>query len=188
MGFVSDTVKIKNFLEQGRKPIDKNTATKEEKKADANAYLKNLGIGLAGAGVKKIVQSDTAKNLAVDLANTVGKSMGMKKGGKVKRHKLIDRAAFSSGGQVMKLMPMPTPRRPPPPIMPFNQGGAVLDMPFIMKKGGKVKGKNVGNIDTVPSILAVNEIVIPRSIATTKKFKNYLTKNYNYNQKLGKFN
>lgn len=59
---------------------------------------------------------------------------------------------------------------------------------MLYKLGGKIKGKNVGNIDTVPTMLAVNEIVIPRNISRTKKFKNYLSKNYNYNQKSGKFN
>jgi hypothetical protein len=71
-------------------------------------------------------------------------------------------------------------------------GGAVMSKQIahntqLKKLGGKVKGKDVGNVDTVPTLLAVNEIVIPRKIAQSKKFKNYLSKNYNYNQKNGKF-
>lgn len=58
---------------------------------------------------------------------------------------------------------------------------------MLYKLGGKIRGRNVGNIDTIPTMLAVNEIVIPRNISKTKKFKNYLSKNYNYNQKTGKF-
>lgn len=83
---------------------------------------------------------------------------------------------YAMGGQVA----IKTPRRiglMPVPNKPLE----------LMKKGGRVLGRDIGNIDTVPAVLAVNEIVIPRRISTTKKFKNYLTKNYNYNQKLGKF-
>ena len=58
----------------------------------------------------------------------------------------------------------------------------------LMKKGGRVLGRDIGNRDSVPTILTVNEIVIPRRISTTKKFKNYLSKNYKYNKKTGKFN
>ena len=58
---------------------------------------------------------------------------------------------------------------------------------MLYKLGGRIRGKNIGNIDTIPTMLAVNEIVIPRNISKTKKFKKYLSKNYNYNQKTGKF-
>ena len=76
-------------------------------------------------------------------------------------------------------MPVPIPFVEPQ-IMAL--GGAVMAKQMahntqLKKLGGKVKGKNVGNIDTIPTLLAVNEIVIPRKIAQTKKFKNYLKKN-----------
>ena len=99
---------------------------------------------------------------------------------------------FKQGGLVgyprrVGLMPVPFVE---PEVMAL--GGAVMAKQSahntqLKKLGGKVKGKNVGNIDTIPTLLAVNEIVIPRKIAQTKKFKNYLKKNYNYNQKTGKF-
>lgn len=102
---------------------------------------------------------------------------------------------FKQGGLVIGnprrvgLMPVPIPFVEPQ-IMAL--GGAVMAKQSahntqLKKLGGKVKGKNVGNVDTVPTLLAVNEIVIPRKIAQSKKFKNYLKKNYNYNQKTGKF-
>lgn len=102
---------------------------------------------------------------------------------------------FRQGGLVIGnprrvgLMPVPIPFIEPE-IMAL--GGAVMAKQSahntqLKKLGGKVKGKNVGNIDTIPTLLAVNEIVIPRKIAQTKKFKKYLKKNYNYNQKTGKF-
>ena len=102
---------------------------------------------------------------------------------------------FKQGGLVIGnprrvgLMPVPIPFVEPQ-IMAL--GGAVMAKQMahntqLKKLGGKVKGKNVGNVDTIPTLLAVNEIVIPRKIAQSKKFKNYLKKNYNYNQKTGKF-
>ena len=102
---------------------------------------------------------------------------------------------FKQGGLVMGyprrvgLMPVPIPFVEPQ-IMAL--GGAVMSRQIahntqLKKLGGKVRGKNIGNIDTIPTLLAVNEIVIPRKIAQSKKFKNYLSKNYKYNQKNGKF-
>jgi len=101
---------------------------------------------------------------------------------------------FKQGGAVgnprrVGLMPVPIPFVEPE-VMAL--GGAVMAKQSahntqLKKLGGKVKGKNIGNIDTIPTLLAVNEIVIPRRIAQSKKFKNYLKKNYNYDQKKGKF-
>lgn len=89
--------------------------------------------------------------------------------------------------QKMRIMPIPFVE---PQLM--NLGGNVIAKQNIhnmklQRLGGKVKGKNVGNVDTIPTMLAVKEIVIPRRIATTKKFKNYLKNNYKYNIKKGVF-
>ncbi len=52
----------------------------------------------------------------------------------------------------------------------------------LMKLGGDVKGK-LDKIalkqDTIPALLQVGEIVIPRRISTTKKFKDHLKKTIN---------
>ena len=97
---------------------------------------------------------------------------------------------FKQGGAVgyprrVGLMPVPIPFVEPE-VMAL--GGAVMAKQSahntqLKKLGGKVKGKNVGNIDTIQTLLAVNEIVIPRKIAQSNKFKNYLSKNYNYDKK-----
>ena len=98
---------------------------------------------------------------------------------------------YGQGGNVvkngrMKLMPI---FRDPQFMILGGEATARQDAhnKMLYKIGGRIRGKNVGNIDTVPTMLAVNEIVIPRNISKTKKFKNYLSKNYNYNQKTGKF-
>lgn len=88
----------------------------------------------------------------------------------------------------MKIMPLPFKQ---PEYM--NLGGELMSKlqnthnMKLQKHGGKVKGKNVGNVDTIPTMLAVNEIVIPRRISMKPTFKKMLNKKYNYNIKKGKF-
>ena len=90
--------------------------------------------------------------------------------------------------QRMRIMPLPFKE----PIY-MNLGGYVMSQNQrthnmkLQKIGGKVKGKNVGNIDTIPTLLAVNEIVIPRRISMKPTFKRMLKKKYNYDIRTGKF-
>jgi len=64
-------------------------------------------------------------------------------------------------------------------------------MSHFIKDGGKLS--KVGRMtnyekknDTVPTLLQIGEIVIPRRLAKNKKFLKDLTK-YGYNKKKGKF-
>jgi hypothetical protein len=133
-------------------------------------------------------KNDRIKNNVIKLIGLQDKGLGDKLGF------ARSLGLFKQGGLVgyprrVGLMPVPIPFVEPQ-IMAL--GGAVMSKQIahntqLKKLGGKVKGKDVGNVDTVPTLLAVNEIVIPRKIAQSKKFKNYLSKNYNYNQKNGKF-
>jgi len=106
-------------------------------------------------------------------------------------------AGFRRGGeanqavkQKVKLMPVLSE-----PVY-MNLGGVATKKQMahnnqLMKLGGDVKGrldKVALKQDTIPALLQVGEIVIPRRISTTKKFKNHLKKNYKYNPKKGKFN
>ena len=88
---------------------------------------------------------------------------------------------------------MPVPFLDEPVYM--NLGGVATKSQMahnnqLMKLGGDVKGK-LDKValkkDTIPALLQVGEIVIPRRISTTKKFKEHLKKNYKYNPKKGKF-
>ncbi len=100
---------------------------------------------------------------------------------------------FKQGGQAVKqkvkLMPVLSD-----PVC-LNLGGVATKKQMahnnqLMKLGGDVKGK-LDKIalkqDTIPALLQVGEIVIPRRISTTKKFKDHFKKNYKYNPKKGKF-
>jgi len=103
-------------------------------------------------------------------------------------------AGFKQGGQAVKQKVKLMPVLSEPVYM--NLGGVATKRQMahnnqLMKLGGDVKGK-LDKIalkqDTIPALLQVGEIVIPRRISTTKKFKNHLKKNYRYNPKKGKFN
>jgi hypothetical protein len=102
-------------------------------------------------------------------------------------------AGFKQGGQAVKQKVKLMPVLSEPVYM--NLGGVATKKQMahnnqLMKLGGDVKGK-LDKIalkqDTIPALLQVGEIVIPRRISTTKKFKNHLKKNYKYNPKKGKF-
>jgi hypothetical protein len=103
-------------------------------------------------------------------------------------------AGFKQGGQAVKQKVKLMPVLDEPVYM--NLGGVATKKQMahnnqLFKLGGDVKGK-LDKIalkqDTIPALLQVGEIVIPRRISTTKKFKNHLKKNYKYNPKKGKFN
>jgi hypothetical protein len=102
-------------------------------------------------------------------------------------------AGFKQGGQAVKQKVKLMPVLSDPVYM--NLGGVATKKQMahnsqLMKLGGDVKGK-LDKValkqDTIPALLQVGEIVIPRRISTTKKFKNHLKKNYKYNPKKGKF-
>jgi hypothetical protein len=102
-------------------------------------------------------------------------------------------AGFKQGGQAVKQKVKLMPVLDEPVYM--NLGGVATKKQMahnnqLMKLGGDVKGK-LDKValkqDTIPALLQVGEIVIPRRISTTKKFKNHLKKNYKYNPKKGKF-
>ena len=102
-------------------------------------------------------------------------------------------AGFKQGGQAVKQKVKLMPVLSEPVYM--NLGGVATKKQMahnnqLMKLGGDVKGK-LNKValkqDTIPALLQVGEIVIPRRISTTKKFKNHLKKNYKYNPKKGKF-
>jgi hypothetical protein len=102
-------------------------------------------------------------------------------------------AGFKQGGQAVKQKVKLMPVLSEPVYM--NLGGVATRKQMahnnqLFKLGGDVKGK-LDKIalkqDTIPALLQVGEIVIPRRISTTKKFKNHLKKNYKYNPKKGKF-
>ena len=102
-------------------------------------------------------------------------------------------AGFKQGGQAVKQKVKLMPVLSEPVYM--NLGGVATKRQMahnnqLMKLGGDVKGK-LDKIalkqDTIPALLQVGEIVIPRRISTTKKFKDHLKKNYKYNPKKGKF-
>lgn len=102
-------------------------------------------------------------------------------------------AGFKQGGQAVKQKVKLMPVLSEPVYM--NLGGVATKKQMahnnqLFKLGGDVKGK-LDKIalkqDTIPALLQVGEIVIPRRISTTKKFKNHLKKNYKYNPKKGKF-
>ncbi len=102
-------------------------------------------------------------------------------------------AGFKQGGQAVKQKVKLMPVLSEPVYM--NLGGVATRSQMahnnqLMKLGGDVKGK-LDKIalkkDTIPALLQVGEIVIPRRISTTKKFKDHLKKNYKYNPKKGKF-
>ncbi len=96
----------------------------------------------------------------------------------------------------MKNSPSPSRMRilPIPRIL-LNSGGFATDVQMrsnrkLRKRGGRVKGKLTKTAlkhDTIPTILQVGEIVIPRRISTTKKFQTFLKKKYRYDPKKGKF-
>ena len=102
-------------------------------------------------------------------------------------------AGFKQGGQAVKQKVKLMPVLSEPVYM--NLGGVATKKQMahnnqLMKLGGDVKGK-LNKValkqDTIPALLQVGEIVIPRRISTTKKFKDHLKKNYKYNPKKGKF-
>ena len=102
-------------------------------------------------------------------------------------------AGFKQGGQAVKQKVKLMPVLSEPVYM--NLGGVATKKQMahnnqLVKLGGDVKGK-LDKValkqDTIPALLQVGEIVIPRRISTTKKFKNHLKKNYKYNPKKGKF-
>lgn len=102
-------------------------------------------------------------------------------------------AGFKQGGQAVKQKVKLMPVLSEPVYM--NLGGVATKKQMahnnqLMKLGGDVKGK-LDKValkqDTIPALLQVGEIVIPRRISTTKKFKDHLKKNYKYNPKKGKF-
>ena len=122
-------------------------------------------------------QRTAASILGSAALNFLPKLAGMKEGGMAK--------------QRMKLMPVPFLDEP----VYMNLGGVATKSQMahnnqLMKLGGDVKGK-LDKValkkDTIPALLQVGEIVIPRRISTTKKFKEHLKKNYKYNPKKGKF-
>ena len=93
-------------------------------------------------------------------------------------------AGFKQGGQAVKQKVKLMPVLDEPVYM--NLGGVATKKQMahnnqLMKLGGDVKGK-LDKValkqDTIPALLQVGEIVIPRRISTTKKFKNHLKKNY----------
>ena len=153
--------KTATFLEKGMdmiKPIDHLTG--QEKRS---AQVDRTNAVLLGSA---------ALNLLPKIIR-----MGMKEGGMAK--------------QRMKLMPVPFLDEP----VYMNLGGVATKSQMahnnqLMKLGGDVKGK-LDKIalkkDTIPALLQVGEIVIPRRISTTKKFKDHLKKNYKYDSKRGKF-
>ena len=102
-------------------------------------------------------------------------------------------AGFKQGGQAVKQKVKLMPVLSDPVYM--NLGGVATKKQMahnnqLMKLGGSVKGrldKIALKQDTIPALLQVGEIVIPRRISTTKKFKDHLKKNYKYNPKKGKF-
>ncbi len=91
-------------------------------------------------------------------------------------------AGFKQGGQAVKQKVKFMPILSDPVYL--NLGGVATKKQMahnnqLMKLGGDVKGK-LDKIalkqDTIPALLQVGEIVIPRRISTTKKFKNHLKK------------
>jgi hypothetical protein len=97
----------------------------------------------------------------------------------------------------MKNSPSPSSRMRILPIsrILLNNGGFASQAQMqsnkqLRKRGGKVKGKLTKTAlkrDTIPAILQVGEIVIPRRISTQKKFQTYLKNEYRYDPKKGKF-
>lgn len=176
MDILRDTFKFKNFLDKGQKPVNIDTmkkASAEEKRDIRTTHAKNLGLGLAGAGLKKIVQSDTAKDMAGELLNKVGQSL----------------TKMKTGGQVMRLQPMPSLNN----VVAMRDGGNVYPYPRreaiipyvdmshgVYKSGGNVKlikgvkNKYSKNHDTVPAILQVGEYIVNKKDAKSKAFKKFL--------------
>lgn len=99
----------------------------------------------------------------------------------------------------MKIFPYPqTPQKMR--ILPIHRvllkhGGfasvaQMRDNSCLRDYGGKVKGKLTKEAlkkDTIPALLQVGEIVIPKRISKRKKFQTYLKKNYRYDVRKGKF-
>ena len=156
--FMQTTKTLKNTLDKVN-PINPN-ATEQEKKSHDHKMGFNAMIGSAAL-------------------NYLPKLIGFRQGGE----------ANQAVKQKVKLMPVLSD-----PVY-MNLGGVATKKQMahnnqLMKLGGDVKGK-LDKIalkqDTIPALLQVGEIVIPRRISTTKKFKNHLKKNYKYNPKKGKF-
>ena len=148
------------------KKKEKLPLTAEQVESDKR--LTNFASDVALNKLIDISKNKTVQNIGSSLFDAGVRKLGLVGGGLVP-------------GRKMKLMPIPYK-----PLVLMKNGGLLNRK--LQTKGGRVRGKDVGNVDTISCVLAVNEIVIPRQIAMNKVFKNMLTKDYNYNQKKGKFN